>query len=115
VDLGDAGQLLADSEPLGVSFHRAGGRVRVTISGEIDFDVAERLYATVANGLDVPGLQRVEVDLREVGFLDCAGVWALLRLRADAVAAGYTFVVCDPIPIVRRVLKVTEALDRLVD
>jgi anti-anti-sigma factor len=115
VDLGDAGPLVADPEPLGVTFHRVGGRVQVTLSGEIDFDVAERLYATVTNALDVPGLLRVEVDLGEVSFLDCAGVSALLRLRADAAAAGYAFVVCDPVPIVWRVLNVTGALEQLLD
>ena len=60
----------------------------VTLSGDLDAATGLQFEAVVAGIVRVPGVARLEVDGRELQFVDSSGVYALLRARADALAAG---------------------------
>lgn len=58
----------------------------VRVQGEVDLDTVDQLVAAV--GAAMPPGGRVEIDLREVGFIDSAGVAGLNRCRRQAVRIG---------------------------
>jgi anti-anti-sigma regulatory factor len=53
------------------------------------------------------------MDLADVGFVDARGINALVRCRAQTVAAGCRLVVTNPQPIVYQVLRITGMLEAL--
>ncbi len=55
----------------------------VRVHGEVDLDTVEQLVDAVAKTIPTGG--RVEIDLREVGFIDSAGVAGLNRCRRQAL------------------------------
>ncbi|MBB3674289.1 STAS domain-containing protein [Modestobacter versicolor] len=60
----------------------------VSVSGEVDSTTAPGLRNCLLEVLARPGETTVEVDLREVTFLDSAGLSALATAHRAAVAAG---------------------------
>lgn len=82
------------------------GCARVTVQGEVDLGCAPLLEQVLAETLrGAP--DSLEVDLRDVGFLDCSGLNALLRVRQKATGSGIPLHVTDMSPAVRRVLELT--------
>ncbi|GGW46778.1 STAS domain-containing protein [Streptomyces xantholiticus] len=82
--------LTTQTEDLGVVLTRAGGRVTVTVSGEIDICTGARLE----EALDVAtanGAERIDVDFSGVSFCDCSGLSVLLRARRRAHEQGVAF------------------------
>jgi anti-anti-sigma factor len=80
-----------------------GDRASVVVHGEVDLDCAGTLELVlldrVARGLDV--------DLSDVGFIDCAGLNALLRVQARAHAVGTAVELARVSPAVARMLRLT--------
>ena len=68
---------------LGIESHVRNGMGVVRVRGEIDLDTVEQLVDAVSAVLPQGG--RIEVDLREVGFIDSAGVAGLNRCRRQAL------------------------------
>lgn len=58
----------------------------VRVQGEVDLDTVEQLVEAVAAAMPPGG--RVEIDLRDVGFIDSAGVAGLNRCRREAARVG---------------------------
>ena len=81
-------------------------RVIVRVGGELDLNVASDVGASVDELLGV-GFTRIVVDLREVSFLDSAGVHMLVATQRSAERhdAGLSLVAVPP--SVRRVLDLT--------
>jgi anti-anti-sigma factor len=80
---------------------------RVMLSGELDMGSGPQMCASV---LALAGGQRLELDLREVSFMDCRGLRWLLEVQQRVpsmriVAMG---------PRVERVLALTDMCDVLV-
>lgn len=67
------------------------GAGTVRVRGEVDLDTIERLVAAVAAATTPGG--SVELDLREVDFLDSAGIAGLNRCRRHAARVGAAIVV----------------------
>ncbi len=63
----------------------------VRVHGEVDLDTVDQLFEAVS-GATPPG-GTVEVDLREVGFIDSAGVAGLNRCRRHALRVDADVVV----------------------
>jgi anti-sigma B factor antagonist len=61
--------------------------VIVRVVGELDFGVAPEVAATVDELLGV-GFERIVVDLRELTFLDSAGVHAFVAMQHAAARRG---------------------------
>jgi anti-anti-sigma factor len=62
------------------------GRAIVGVSGEIDLATVDRLIEAVERSTPPGG--SVEIDLREVEFMDSAGIAALNRCRRHASSLG---------------------------
>ena len=60
----------------------------VSVSGEVDSTTAPGLRNCLLEVIARPGEAAVEVDLREVTFLDSAGLSALATAHRAATAAG---------------------------
>ncbi|MFF8610357.1 STAS domain-containing protein [Streptomyces sp. NPDC015346] len=94
--------------------HGTRGRVRVAVSGEIDFVSAPRLRAALDAALS-DGARRVVVDFGEVQFCDCYGLSVLLRARRRARERGMDLrLVNVDAPPVRRLLELTETAAALL-
>ncbi|MEU1123898.1 STAS domain-containing protein [Streptomyces sp. NPDC005899] len=68
------------------------GVARVTLAGELDLDTAPYVHDAVTACL-AEGPTRLRLDLSDLTFCDCAGLSALLRVRATILGAGVDLVV----------------------
>jgi anti-anti-sigma factor len=81
----------------------------VFLTGEVDASVSGHVSDVLSDALTrTHGL--VEVNLRGLQLLDCAGIVALLKARAEARRRGRVLFVSEPRGIVRRVLDITGTL-----
>jgi anti-sigma B factor antagonist len=102
---------MADEPPLVLKAHFGNGVAQVHVTGDLDLTTASALADMLAVALDrKPG--RLVVDLRGVGYLDCAAA----RVIAEAARAlpGHEVIIRNPLPIVRRLLQLT-GLAALID
>lgn len=88
-------------------------RVRIVVGGELDLDSLEQLVHEVERQIGAtPAV--VELDLREVTFIDAAGLGALVRCRQAATGNGGRLQVAAASPIVARTMRLAglaEAFD----
>jgi len=78
------------------------GRLRVTVTGDLDMTTRPRLDAEL-DRVVASAPRRLDLDLFGVGFCGVTGVAALGRLRNRCAEAGIELVV-KPSPVVRRAL-----------
>ena len=86
--------------------HTATRSLVVSLSGEYDCARIEELHAVVLGAHE--GQSLVTVDVRDVTFLDSAGLKALLSVRSALRDAGAVMVLDNPQPNIVRVLTVTK-------
>jgi anti-sigma B factor antagonist len=79
-----------DFEPTRIDVHAATSSSGTTIrvSGEVDSTTAPGLGNCLLEVIARPGASTIEVDLRDVTFLDSAGLSALATAHRAAQAAG---------------------------
>ena len=93
---------------------RPTGRVAVVrLRGELDLATGDALLRVLADALSCDGVQRVEVDLADLDFLDASGVGVLLSFRSQAEAQGKTVGLRRVAGLPLRVLEVTGVLGLL--
>jgi anti-anti-sigma factor len=91
---------------------RDGVRVRIHATGELDIASTPCLEACAREHLQAhTGL--VELDLREVGFIDSTGVRLLLRLAGEAERDGWTLTLLPSEPV-RCIVRLLGLQDRLL-
>lgn len=83
-----------------------GGRVRVTIRGEIDISVQAALEAALQDAVG-RSTHGVDLDLSGTAFCDCSGLRCFLAARHRALSAGKTLTIQAASPVVQRLLGVT--------
>jgi anti-anti-sigma factor len=83
-------------------------RVIVSVKGELDVGVASQVAETIDDLLEV-GFTRIVVDLRELSFLDSAGVHTLITAEDDARRRGSALSVVRGPRRVHRVFELTGA------
>jgi anti-anti-sigma factor len=71
-----------------------GGRLLVSVRGELDLATAPQLEAVLFPALERGG--RVLVDLRELAFMDSSGVRAIVAAHMRANGDGARFAVVRP-------------------
>jgi anti-anti-sigma factor len=85
----------------------------VVLAGELDphsaDSLAEALHELGADG----SVDRVVVDLAAVGFIDSSGLRVLLSADEALAGGGSKLVLRAPSDAVRRLLEITDLLDRL--
>jgi anti-sigma B factor antagonist len=81
--------------------------IDVTLAGELDMAAAFRLESELDRLLATEGVDSVQLDLADVGFLDSAGLGVLLSIRDQAARRGIDLRVGRMSEPVRRVLDAT--------
>ena len=84
--------------------------VRVRPIGELDLATVPLVEAQLAELWSV-GFTRIVLDLRQVSFMDSAGLRLLLVWHAYSAADGMMFGVISGPPVVQRVLEVAGVVD----
>ncbi|MEV6177247.1 ANTAR domain-containing protein [Streptomyces sp. NPDC052015] len=87
-----------------------GDRVVVAVRGELDLESTEQLEHTLRAALAAT-VGRVDLDLGEVTFCDCAALNVLLSLRERGLKCGKTVAVRSAGPVVERLLTLTGTAD----
>jgi anti-anti-sigma factor len=87
---------------------RNGRRVRLAVSGELDCQTAPRLRTSVTETLDRRRLERLQLDLSNLTFIDAAGVRCLLECEREASRAGVCLIVRNVMPAVLRILEIVD-------
>lgn len=99
--------------PFDIKVLGSDGRHRVVLAGELDLSKSPILLATVQDLISTRP-DELEVDLREVRFIDSTGLRTLLVANDEAEHAGIAFyVIPSNSPQVRTVFEVTLLLDTL--
>jgi stage II sporulation protein AA (anti-sigma F factor antagonist) len=83
-----------------------GDRATVTVRGDLDLQVAQRVVAEIEKVEEgAPAL--IVIDLRGISFLDSSGMGVLAAAQARAVEAGRRIVVVRPPYSVRRAFELS--------
>ncbi len=85
---------------------------RISITGDIDRCAAHQLHQAIIQALRQQRPTVIEVDLGGVGFLDSAGIRALVLSYADAEQVDCRLRLVNACPLVRQVLDLAGLLDR---
>jgi anti-anti-sigma factor len=99
----------------GFSISEAGerSRRRLSVAGEIDLLTAPQLEESLSR-LCAEGVSEIEVDLREVDFIDSSGLRAILSAKANCAERGVEFRLVPSMRTnVRRSFEVSGVFDRL--
>ncbi|MER7922700.1 ANTAR domain-containing protein [Streptomyces sp. NPDC096057] len=83
---------LPASASLKIATRPAGTRIVVVVTGEIDIDTEQTVQTALRLAL-ARSSDGLDLDLSGVGFCDCSGLNALLRVRLLALADGKTVAV----------------------
>jgi anti-anti-sigma factor len=82
------------------------GRHTLLLSGELDLAVAAELEMTIL-GLCGEGVSGIELDLRQLTFMDSSGLRVVLRAQELCAEHGYDFLVIPGSEQVQRLLEIT--------
>jgi anti-anti-sigma factor len=88
----------------------AGGAVEIAPAGEIDVDNAYGIREAVAGQLPGTRPVRIELNLRDVTFIDSVGISALVSAAQLARVSGVELVITRPSRFVHRQLWITGLL-----
>ncbi|MBY8876205.1 STAS domain-containing protein [Actinacidiphila acidipaludis] len=91
---------------LEVRLTETGGRALAAVVGEIDLGCAPLMERILLRSM-ADARDGLEVDLAGVGFLDCSGLNALLRVRQEAVTSRIPMKVTRISPAVRRMFELS--------
>lgn len=87
--------------------HARDSTVEVMVAGNLDMTAAFQLETRFDALLAAGRIEIVELDLAQVGFVDSAGVGALLAVRERANQMGIVLAITRVSDRVRRILDVT--------
>jgi anti-anti-sigma factor len=100
-------------ETLGIDSSGDTATWRVAVAGEVDDITSTQLHKAVVDVLRHHRPRRIEMDLRQVAFLDSVGIRTLLMCHSDAEQVNCQLRITDASPMVYRVLEITSLLDHL--
>jgi anti-sigma B factor antagonist len=95
-----------------VTAERLGADGLILVQGELDIATLPELEEAVTR-LRSQGLERLVIDLRELGFLDSMSIELLLRLHGELTAAGAELVIVRGPHAVNRIFDLME-LERVL-
>ncbi|WP_066947769.1 STAS domain-containing protein [Microtetraspora fusca] len=72
--------------------------------GEIDLTTAGILWDTLDRVIQQVAIPKIEINMCDVSFMDCAGVRTLIPIKQHAREQGGTFVLTHIPPVVERLL-----------
>ncbi len=89
------------------TIERQGDTIRVAPEGDIDAANAPLLREVLRQVLETGDTGHVDVDMRDVTFLDSSGLGMLVAAHRAATTKGRTLMMSEAGPVVRMVLEVT--------
>lgn len=95
-----------------LSARKDGGRLVVDVAGEVDLDVAPKLWREIEKALRKD--RHVAVRLADVTYIDSSGIAALVQGLKEARHREAKFALLEPSPRVRAVLELAQ-LDRVFE
>ncbi len=98
---------------LNISLYENGDRLLVRLSGRIVLDECDRLKSTLVSAIG-PSVQRINLDLGGVDFIDSAGLGALVGIKVSANKHKARLALLSPSHSVNDILVVSK-LDSLFD
>lgn len=93
-------------QPFGTRIQAQNGVTSLALTGELDIATVPVLE-TALSGVDDDGAGPIVVDLREVTFIDAAGVRALLRAHERSVMSGHRLLLVGASDPAQRVFRLT--------
>jgi anti-anti-sigma factor len=81
--------------------------IDAVLAGELDMAAAFKLEPELERLLATPGVRALVLDLAAVGFIDSAGLGALLSIKDRATQLGIGFRIASASESVRRILELT--------
>ena len=100
--------LMPDDLSISITETAAGG-VALAVSGELDLSTASQLRSAVDDAVARGGT--VQIDLREVSFIDSTGLHALIQADQMLQRQGQRLYVTDQSPALRRLLELAGLTD----
>jgi anti-anti-sigma factor len=88
--------------------------VDVRLAGDLDMAATFRLEPEIDRAVDQDGVRQLVLDLGDVGFIDSAGLGALLSIRERTRSLGIELRLANLSPPARRLLELSgteEAFD----
>jgi anti-anti-sigma factor len=85
--------------------------MEVIVAGNLDMAAAFQFETRIDALLAAAGVQTVRLDLAQVGFVDSAGLGALLAVRDRANQLGINLAITPVSDRVRRILELTGLAD----
>jgi anti-anti-sigma factor len=89
--------------------------LEVLLAGELDMAAAFKLEPELDRLLAAEDVRALVLDLADVGFVDSAGLGALLSIRDRTNQLGIEMAIARPSDAVRRILELTGSGDVLRD
>ena len=96
-----------------VSTETEGPSALVSLTGDLDIQVAERAAAAIEE-VEAGGPDLLVVDLSRLSFMDSSGMAVVAAAHARAIEAGRRFVIVNPKGGVRRAFEVS-GLDKALE
>jgi anti-anti-sigma factor len=87
--------------------------VFATLTGDFDMQATFTVEPALERALETPGLQRIELDLRGLEFIDSTGMGVIVRLHAEARQRGIALQLRRGPPHVHRVFEKAGLADAL--
>jgi anti-anti-sigma factor len=87
--------------------------VFATLTGDCDMQATFVVEPALERALESPGLQRIELDLRRLNFIDSTGMGVIVRLHAEARQRGIELELRRGPPHVHRVFEKAGLADAL--
>ena len=104
---------MPEADPLMLAVEESAATLRLRIAGEFDIAGVGAVEAALGRLSRAPAPTRVVFDLRDLTFLDIAGLRTILRADARGQAEAFEVVVVRPRGTVNRVFTLTGAGDHL--
>jgi anti-sigma B factor antagonist len=97
--------------PFRITTRKAGDRVVLELTGELDLLHAPQLQSVLKENAD--GVHAVVLDLRDLSFIDSTGLRAIFTARNETRERGQDFAVTPGSQQVQRLLAITRLGDHL--
>jgi anti-anti-sigma factor len=101
-----------DDNGLEIDVIERGSTPVVVLTGELDPHTAPR-FAQALDPLQRPDIEQIVVDLAGVRFIDSSGLRVLIAAEHELSERGARLVLRAPSPAARRLLEITDLIDRL--
>ncbi len=89
-----------------ISLSRDSGQARITLAGRFDFNAHRQFRRVCDEALEDPQVKELELDLRQVEYLDSSALGMLLLLKDKAQGRGKSVVLSGVQGTVKQVLDI---------